>query len=74
MTGRVAETLERYWLAFEIDQEYIESSKLRFEENAPLVVEPANLSPQLSITLSESDITELPLFKQASNYVQVSNS
>lgn len=68
MTGRVAETLERRWLAFEINQDYIESSKLRFEENAPLVVEPAaDLSPQLSITLSDSDMAELPLFKQASN-------
>ncbi|GAB1538043.1 hypothetical protein NUACC21_06990 [Scytonema sp. NUACC21] len=40
MTGRVAETLQRRWLAFEIDEDYIRSSKLRFEENAPLVVEP----------------------------------
>ncbi|TAF07708.1 MAG: site-specific DNA-methyltransferase [Nostocales cyanobacterium] len=31
MTGRVAETLERRWLAFEIDENYIKSSKLRFE-------------------------------------------
>ncbi|MEH2236805.1 site-specific DNA-methyltransferase [Nostoc sp.] len=46
MTGRVAETLQRRWLAFEIDEDYIISSKLRFEENAPLVVEPpADLPP-----------------------------
>ena len=68
MTGRVAETLGRRWLAFEIDQDYIESSQVRFEENAPLVVEPvADLSPQLSVTLSESDIAELPLFKEQSS-------
>lgn len=35
MTGRIAETLQRRWLAFEIDEDYIKSSKLRFEENAP---------------------------------------
>lgn len=34
MTGRVAETLQRNWLAFEIDEDYIKSSKLRFAENA----------------------------------------
>ncbi|MEA5554209.1 site-specific DNA-methyltransferase [Anabaena cylindrica UHCC 0172] len=32
MTGRVAETLQRRWLSFEIDEDYIKSSKLRFEE------------------------------------------
>lgn len=40
MTGRVAETLQRRWLAFEIDEDYIRSSKLRFEENVLQVVEP----------------------------------
>ncbi|MES1026626.1 DNA methyltransferase [Gloeocapsa sp. BRSZ] len=40
MTGRVAETLERRWLAFELDESYISTSKFRFEINAPLVVEP----------------------------------
>ncbi len=46
MTVRVAETLQRRWLAFEIDEDYIRSSKLRFEANAPLVVEPpADLPP-----------------------------
>ncbi len=34
MTGRVAESLQRRWLAFEIDEDYIKNSKLRFEENA----------------------------------------
>lgn len=40
MTGRVAETLQRRWLAFEIDQQYIQTSKFRFEPDAPLVVTP----------------------------------
>jgi len=40
MTGRVAETLERRWLAFEINEGYIRASQFRFEENAPLVVPP----------------------------------
>lgn len=31
VTGRIAETLQRCWLAFEIDEDYIKSSKLRFE-------------------------------------------
>ncbi|MEH1841061.1 MAG: site-specific DNA-methyltransferase [Nostoc sp.] len=55
MTGRVAETLQRRWLAFEIDEDYIKSSKLRFEENTPLVVEPpADLSP---IAIENTDNT-----------------
>lgn len=40
ITGRVAETMQRRWLAFEIDKNYIEASQIRFEENASLVVEP----------------------------------
>ncbi len=45
MTGRIAETLQRQWLAFEINEDYIKSSKFRFEENAPLVVEPPTELP-----------------------------
>lgn len=33
MTGRVAQDLRRHWLAFEIDESYIQGSKLRFEPN-----------------------------------------
>lgn len=40
MTGRVAETKERKWLAFEVEESYLQGSKFRFEENSPLVVEP----------------------------------
>jgi DNA modification methylase len=39
-TGRVAETLDRHWLAFELDESYVQASQFRFEENAPLVVTP----------------------------------
>ena len=39
MTGAVAEQEERHWLAFEIEQEYLEASKLRFPQfgGTPLV-------------------------------------
>lgn len=40
MTGRVAQTLQRQWLAFEIDENYLQASKFRFEPEAPLVVTP----------------------------------
>lgn len=40
MTGRVAETLDRRWLAFELDENYIKASQFRFEADAPLVVTP----------------------------------
>ncbi len=39
-TGRVAETLDRRWLAFELDENYIQTSQFRFENDAPLVVTP----------------------------------
>jgi DNA modification methylase len=40
MTGRVAETLQRKWLSFEIEETYLKASSFRFEEHAPLVVNP----------------------------------
>jgi DNA modification methylase len=40
MTGRVAETLQRKWISFEIEETYIQASSFRFEDNAPLVVSP----------------------------------
>ncbi len=65
MTGRVAETLQRRWLAFEIDEQYIVTSKLRFEENAPLVVVAVDLTGQgTSEPLAESDLSEIPILKQ----------
>jgi hypothetical protein len=39
VTGEVAECLERYWLAFELVEEYLEGSKFRFPdlyEQSPL--------------------------------------
>jgi len=39
-TGRIAETLDRHWLAFELDENYLRASQFRFEEDAPLVVPP----------------------------------
>lgn len=35
MTGSVAEALERRWLGFELDQEYLEGSRFRFQEDSP---------------------------------------
>lgn len=64
MTGRVAETLQRKWLAFEIDRTYLDTSKIRFEPNAPLVVEPPpDLLANKQIE-NVSPITELPLFSK----------
>jgi len=40
MTGRVAETMQRRWLSFEIDKSYMDASQIRFEPNAPLLVAP----------------------------------
>jgi DNA modification methylase len=47
MTGRVAETLQRRWLSFEINETYLQASKFRFEADSPLVVKP--LSPEKSV-------------------------
>jgi len=63
MTGRVAETLQRRWLAFEIDEDYMRSSKLRFEENASLVVEPTTgLPPIGSENADKNQSIQLGLF------------
>ena len=51
MTGRVAETLQRRWLAFEINETYLQASKFRFEADSPLVVKP--LSPEKSVKQRE---------------------
>jgi site-specific DNA-methyltransferase (cytosine-N4-specific) len=40
MTGRIAETLNRRWLAFELDESYLQASQFRFEADAPLIVTP----------------------------------
>jgi site-specific DNA-methyltransferase (cytosine-N4-specific) len=78
MTGRVAETLDRRWLAFELDESYINASRFRFEENAPLVVAPSidrgllkskalELAPDRLPTLdAQGDLCQLDLFKTQS--------
>ncbi len=53
MTGRVAETLQRRWLAFEIDDQYLQASKFRFEADAPLVVNPLPIKKNNKQKISE---------------------
>ncbi len=64
MTGRVAETLQRKWLAFEIDRTYLDTSKIRFEPKAPLVVEPPSELLADKQVKNGSSISELPLFSK----------
>ena len=70
-TGRVAETLERCWLAFELEANYIKASQFRFEEDAPLVVTPLRdrkslkaaalaLTPDSFKNLDESENQAIP--------------
>lgn len=61
MTGRVAETLQRNWFAFEIHEDYIKSSKLRFEEDAPLLVEPPSDLPPLISENTDNNNQEIEL-------------
>lgn len=72
MTGRVAETLSREWIAFEIDEDYIKGSQFRFEENAPPVVEPVEPSEvldkkKITSNLLEDNLSDLPLFNNSLN-------
>ncbi|NEP43443.1 MAG: site-specific DNA-methyltransferase [Okeania sp. SIO2H7] len=62
MTGRVAETLGRKWLAFEIEEEYLKGSMFRFEENAPEIVEFNNKASNNSGSKNKT-LADLPLFK-----------
>ena len=62
MTGRVAETLGRKWLAFEIEEEYLKGSKFRFEDNAPEVVE-SDKNTSADSGSQEEAFADLPLFK-----------
>ncbi|HEX28813.1 TPA: site-specific DNA-methyltransferase, partial [Candidatus Poribacteria bacterium] len=54
VTGEVAERLRRYWLAFEIVEEYLEASKFRF----PGLYDP---SPPLNKSEEEKCKTSLQL-------------
>ena len=66
MTGRIAETLQRQWLSFEINEDYIKSSKLRFEENAPLVVQPPSDLARIELENADKNqqVIQLGLFEQ----------
>ncbi len=66
MTGRVAETLERKWLAFEIEEEYLKGSMFRFEDKAPAVVESGKKASTDSGN-KEDSLADLPLFKNLFN-------
>ena len=81
-TGRVAETLDRRWLAFELDENYIKASQFRFEEDAPLVVTPLkdrkalkakalDLAPDYIKKLSEPENFAMP--KQLDLFSLLSN-
>jgi site-specific DNA-methyltransferase (cytosine-N4-specific) len=61
-TGRVAETLERRWLAFELDENYIKASQFRFEEDAPLVVTP----------LRDRKVLQAKALELAPKYIKIS--
>ena len=61
MTGRVAETRERKWLAFEIEESYLQGSQFRFEENSPLVVEPIQ-SGKETLKHQKSNNIQISLF------------
>jgi DNA modification methylase len=61
MTGRVAETRKRKWLAFEIEENYLQGSKFRFEESSPLVVEPIQKAEKKSGLQNLNDI-QISLF------------
>lgn len=54
-TGRVAETLDRQWLAFELEKSYIQASQFRFEKDALLVVNPLIDKKALKKKALESD-------------------
>jgi DNA modification methylase len=61
ITGRVAETKERKWLAFEIEESYLQGSKFRFEKNSPLVVEPIQKAKKTTSLQNLNDI-QISLF------------
>ena len=61
MTGKVAETKERKWIAFEVEESYLQGSKFRFEENSPLVVEPSQ-SRKETLKQQKSNNIQISLF------------
>ncbi|VXD17748.1 DNA methylase N-4/N-6 [Planktothrix serta PCC 8927] len=74
MTGRVAETLERRWLAFELDENYIKASQFRFEEDAPLVVTPLKDRKALkakALTLAPDYLEKSSTIEPQNTYIQL---
>ncbi len=65
MTGRVAETKERKWIALEVEETYLQGSKFRFEENAPLVVEPIQSGKEI-VKSQKSNNVQISLFDSSS--------
>lgn len=53
MTGRVAETKQRQWISFEIEESYLAGSKFRFEADYPLLFE--------SVQKEKKDLDELKI-------------
>ena len=73
-TGRVAETLDRRWLAFELDENYIKASQFRFEENAPLMVTPLKDRKALktkALELAPDYINKSSTIDVQSSYIQL---
>ncbi|MCL1469159.1 DNA methyltransferase [Argonema antarcticum] len=73
-TGRVAETLDRRWLAFELDQNYIKASQFRFEEDAPLVVTPLKERKVLkakALALAPDYIDKSSTIDEQNSYIQL---
>lgn len=61
MTGKVAETLDRKWIAIEIEEEYVKGSKLRFESESSV----SETNPTNNYNQEETTISDLPLFKNS---------
>ncbi len=66
ITGEVAERLKRYWLAFELVEEYLEASKFRFSNSYP---QPElNEAPERVIERDKSP-RQMTLFESRAQYV-----
>ncbi len=72
MTGRVAETLQRRWLAFEVDETYLKASQFRFDSEAPFVVmpSPAQTSAKQKVIQIFESISEHENFTQDSLFMK----
>lgn len=67
MTGRIAESLKRRWIAIEIEEEYIKGSQFRFEQQSSSVT-PTESSENLKVTEEgQTNISDLPLFRNSAS-------